>query len=78
MLGDLHENAVLAECSHCDVDQFLVPIFVDDGDHFFGNLWFQSEAEGGVAVGIVEDHFVDVNRYALHPLYYVLFFMVLA
>ena len=75
MLGYFHEDSVLAQCAHGDVDQLLISVPLDYGYHFLGDGGLSLEGECGVAVGVVEDHLVHFDgdgRHLLHSLLFLL------
>lgn len=69
---------MFAECAHGDVDEFAVPVLLDDGNHLLDDVLLGLKLEGLVAVGIVEDHLVDLYGNARRPLHDFLLFLPLA
>ena len=75
MLGYFHEDSVLAQCAHGDVDQLLISVPLDYGYHFLGDGGLSLEGECGVAVNFFEDHLINFDgdsRHLLHTLFFLL------
>lgn len=61
---------MLAQSSHGNVHELLAFVSLDDADHELGDFLGCFELEAGVAVRVVEDHFVDVDGYSSHGFYF--------
>ena len=70
--AELHEDAVLAQRPHRDVDQLAVPVLLDYRDHLRHDVRLRLELERLVAVGVVEDHLVHLQRNARGALHHLL------
>jgi hypothetical protein len=78
MLAYPHEDSVLPESSHGDVDQFFIFVLLDNGNHLLRNKRFSLELECLVAVGVVKDHLIDLDRYGTHFFDQILLLLILS